>query len=78
MGETEYKKLDPESMGNKIGSHTREDKNMRTLMKSFDVLKRQFSNETGSLKMDLPGPLSDLDITDKVNQGEITITRYGQ
>jgi hypothetical protein len=48
---------------------------MRKLMRTFDVIKKKFKKESKDVHIDLPGPLSNLTITGKVNQGEITITR---
>jgi hypothetical protein len=44
-------------------------------MRVFDVFKRRFKKESKDMHMDLKGPLASLDIPDKVNKGEITITK---
>jgi hypothetical protein len=75
IGEKNYEKLDPGSRGRKISSHAAEGADMRKLMKTFDVFKKKFNKEHRDMRMDLPGPLSNLDIAGKVNKGEITITR---
>jgi hypothetical protein len=63
-------------MGNVAGSHTVEGEHMRKLMGLFDDRKRKFKKDSKEFHIDLPGPLSNLDIRDKVFKGEITITRY--
>jgi hypothetical protein len=50
---------------------------MRKVIKQFDALKKKFSSKTvdRSMKIDLPGDLSDITIPSKVDGGELTITK---
>jgi hypothetical protein len=59
----------------RISSHAAEGQYMRELMKKFDSHKQKFSLSSRDTRITLPKPLKDLDIADKVNQGEITIPK---
>jgi hypothetical protein len=75
LGPTHYQKLDPNIQNGKLSSHTLEGQSMRTLMKAFDVLKRNFSSNARDGMLDLPEPLHNLDIPGKVDEGQIIITK---
>ena len=47
---------------------------MRELMKDFNILKRKFKKGHPDMKMTLPKPLENLDLPNRVEEGEITIT----
>ncbi|KAL2073566.1 hypothetical protein VTL71DRAFT_10892 [Oculimacula yallundae] len=66
--------LDPNSRGQQISAHAMEGKEMRLVMKKFEMLKKTFSGTGGLLKLDLPGSLSELNIPRRVTQGELSIT----
>jgi hypothetical protein len=76
LGEGYYKKLDPESRCSGI-STTSEDGRMRYVSKQFDAYKKKFSSKSPPMKIDFPEPLKNINIPGKVNQGELTITKYG-
>ena len=75
MGE-KYSALDPTSKGRKINAYAIEGKEMRAVIKRFNDLKKKFSNNVGDMKLDLPGPLANLNIPGKVHSGELTISKY--
>jgi hypothetical protein len=52
-----------------------ETEEMRKLMKQFDNHKKKFKSDYRSMRVDLPGPLQNLDINGRVRSGEITITK---
>ena len=76
MGEKYYRALDHRSKGQKINTHTTEGKEMRAVIKQFDKIKRKFSNNVPDMKLDLPGPLANLNIPGRVKEGELKITKY--
>jgi hypothetical protein len=76
VGDEYYKQLDPTFEGNKISSYAVEGEYMRELMKTFDGFKKRFKKDHRDMRMDLPGPLSNLDLDTRVQGGEITITKY--
>ena len=49
---------------------------MRELMETFNTFKRRFHKEHRDIRMDLPNPLHNLNINNKVEEGEITITKF--
>lgn len=75
IGPEKYTQLDPYYSGNKIYAHSPESGEMRELIKRFEVQKKLFSRSTRDVKIDLPGPLSGLDIVGRVREGELTIKR---
>lgn len=50
---------------------------MRKVIKQFDAYKKKFSSKTveHSMKIDLPGDLSDITVPNKVDRGELMITK---
>ncbi|KAE9364684.1 hypothetical protein N431DRAFT_110243 [Stipitochalara longipes BDJ] len=74
LGEKLYKLLDPTQLFTKIRSHDAEREGMRELMKRFDVLKKRFTKSQGSMTLDLPAPLENLELDSRVIGGEIEIT----
>lgn len=75
IGDRYYRVLDPRNIGQQVGVHTSESKQMRQLMKEFDPHKKAFSNNVGDVMMlDLPAPLEKLNIVGKVSEGELIIT----
>ena len=76
IGERHYKQLDNGSDMENISSHTTEGKAMRQLMKAFEVRKQNFSKTSGDVYLDLPEPLHYLNIRGKVDEGQITLTKY--
>jgi len=74
LGDENYQELDPRNASQKISSHATEGKQMRAIMKAFDGYKRKFGKDHRDMKMDLPEPLDDLNIENKVVGGELTIT----
>jgi len=67
--------LDPQASSVGVSSSS-EGKNMRHVIKQFDVYKKKFSSTTpeGSMKIDLPGDLQDITIPGKVDEGQLTIS----
>lgn len=49
---------------------------MRTLMKTFDTLKKRFEKDTDDMILELPHPLNTLTIEGIVSEGMLTITKY--
>ena len=45
-------------------------------MANFDELKRSFYTDSRDLEIDLPKPLGDLTIPNRVQGGQIIITKY--
>ena len=76
LGERYYKQLDPESRRGGIITIS-EDSRMRYVIKQFDAYKKKFSSKSPPMKIDFPEPLENINIPGKVNQGELTITKYG-
>jgi hypothetical protein len=74
IGDENYRELDPRNASQKISSHATEGKQMRKLMGGFDIMKRNFSKAQPDKKIDLPAPLDELNIENKVDDGEITVT----
>jgi hypothetical protein len=73
IGEDNYQLLDPNADFKKISSHTTEGKEIRELMTRFNLLKQLFKQDNRDRRLDLPYPLNDLNLDNKVNHGEITI-----
>lgn len=46
---------------------------MRKLVRSFDEQKKNFSNSSDTVKLDLPEPLDNLSTGTAVSEGELTI-----
>jgi hypothetical protein len=75
IGEDKYQVLDQTPPTYKIYSHESEGEQMRKLMKTFDVHKRKFmTTNRRDIRMELPEPYQYLNLKNKVNYGEITIT----
>jgi hypothetical protein len=74
LGEDNYLKLDPTQARGKITSFDREGEQMRKLMGMFNILKRNFKKGYGDKHMTLPEPLNNLNMHNKVDLGQITIT----
>ncbi|KIY02396.1 uncharacterized protein Z520_02534 [Fonsecaea multimorphosa CBS 102226] len=74
LGNKYYEKLDQNHDLQRISSHTCESKAMRQLMKSFDVLKKGFHKNNRDMALDLPPPLHNLTLDNRVDCGEIKIT----
>ncbi|KAF2201018.1 actin-like ATPase domain-containing protein [Delitschia confertaspora ATCC 74209] len=74
IGPTNYEKIDPNTVMGKITSHVTEGRAMRELMEQFNSRKKRFrGGEDGDITLELPAPLDDLTIHDKVDEGYITI-----
>jgi hypothetical protein len=68
--------LDPRNIGQQIGVHTSEGKQMRQLMKEFDPHKKAFSNYVrDEMLVDLPAPLDKLNMAGKIKEGELKISQ---
>jgi hypothetical protein len=67
-------RLGPAQAHGKITSFDREGEEMHQLMKDFNILKRKFRKGHRDMKMTLPKPLENLDLHNRVEGGEITIT----
>ncbi|KAH0558447.1 hypothetical protein GP486_004893 [Trichoglossum hirsutum] len=74
LGDKYYQMLDPIQQAYKISSHHTEGRSMRELMYSFSVFKKKFKKDSRVMKMDLPKPLDNLTLDDRVIGGQITIT----
>lgn len=74
IGPENYQQLDQAQLVEKISSHDAEGERMRTLMKSFDIFKRKFVQGHRDIKIDLPEPLENLNLDNRVVGGQITIT----
>jgi hypothetical protein len=70
-----YKKLDPNLDIEKFATHASETPAMRSLMKEFDLKKRTFGAHGSDCRLELPAPLDNHSIPDRVNQGLLTIRR---
>jgi hypothetical protein len=75
LGEETYRRLDPKQLAHKLSSHNSEGRPMRQLMKTFNEKKRMFHRTQRDIRMDLPDPLHNLEMGDRVVGGEITITK---
>lgn len=74
LGDRYYSQIDPGMGRTTIASHSIEGRAMRELMRDFDILKREFTGDTGQiLQIDLPSPLDDLNIPGVVDFGQITL-----
>lgn len=49
---------------------------MRKLIRLFDAQKKNFTDSSEAVKLDLPEPLHTLSIGDAVREGELTIQPY--
>lgn len=76
LGSKHYSKLDPRKASQKISAHSTEGEQMRAIMRAFDAYKRKFAKSARPMKMDLPEPLDNLDMGEKVVGGELTISKY--
>jgi hypothetical protein len=74
LGEANYRELDQGQLAHKISSHDAEGGRMRKLMKEFNIHKGKFRKDQRDIQMDLPEPLHNLDMGNRVVGGEITIT----
>ena len=74
LGEELYQLIDQTQPLTKIRSHDAEGEGMRKLMKKFDVLKKSFAKGHKSMTLDLPAPLMNLDLENRVKSGELKIT----
>jgi hypothetical protein len=74
LGEGNYRELDQGQLAHKISSHDTEGGRMRKLMKDFNIHKRKFKKDQRDIQMDLPEPLHNLAMDNRVVGGEITIT----
>jgi hypothetical protein len=72
-----YAKLDDRNASQKISSHATETGEMREVMKEFDAFKRTFTERKHrpTMVFDLPKPLENLTVGNKVSGGSVTITR---
>lgn len=68
--------MDPSSTGQQIGAHATEGKNIRQLVKAFDVKKRAFANQLQDMKLDMPSVLDKIHIPRKLVSRELTMTKY--
>ena len=73
LGEDNYQRLDPNADSKNISSHTIEGKQMRELMGKFNLHKIHFKKGDRDKRLDLPHPLDNLNLDNKVRAGEITI-----
>src|ERR1700761_7954418 len=75
IGEANYRQLDSNLNVERTSSHATEGKAMRLLMKKFELLKKNFSDDGRDAFLDLPHPLDNLNMQGKVDGGQITITQ---
>lgn len=75
IGETNYCKLDPRYEAQVSHPSIIETAQMRKIMRTFNVFKRDFAKESRNAKLDLPKPLEGLNVASKVVDGELTITQ---
>ena len=76
IGGQNYAKIDPNNARQRISPHTAESGAMRELIKRFEDKKKQFSNSSqADIKIELPEPLKDLTIENRVHLGQLTIRR---
>jgi hypothetical protein len=73
LGNELYQDLDQGQISYKISSHDTEGERMRNLMKAFEIRKQRFTVGSRDIRLDLPEPLHNLSLPDRVNCGRITI-----
>lgn len=73
LGEERYQQLDPNAGVKKISSHTIEGKQIRELMARFNLQKEHFEQDGKDRRLDLPHPLDNLNLPNRVDDGQITI-----
>ena len=74
LGDENYQKLDPTDVSQMVSSHTIQGRQMREIMKRFDVFKRKFRNDCDDeITFELPEELEDLNIEGKVLDGELKV-----
>jgi hypothetical protein len=72
----EYRKLDPKGECDKINASATETRAMRELMSDFESHKKAFERSSPTMHIDLPKPLARLSIPRRVDQGDLSITKY--
>lgn len=70
-----YQELDETELVHKIKSHYREGPQMREVMDNFNTFKLRFHKDHRDMRMDLPAPLDNLNMDNRVEGGQITITK---
>jgi hypothetical protein len=73
LGERNYRVLDPKNASEKISAP--QGKHMRAITDAFDRFKRQFHKNAREFKLYLPDLLDELNIGEKVIDGELTISK---
>jgi hypothetical protein len=68
--------LDPKNATQNISINSIDGREMRQIMRAFDIYKRKFAKNASKMNIDLPEPLDSATTSDKVVGGEVTITRY--
>jgi hypothetical protein len=76
LGDRHYAELDPKSDGQKISSNATEGGATRELMRAFELHKKAFHQDSATMHIDLPAPLQRLNIPNRVEEGDLTITKY--
>lgn len=75
LGVANYAKLDPMNAHRRLTAHTLESGPIRRLVQDFIIRKQAFTQTSQDIRIDLPEPLSALNMENRVREGELTISR---
>lgn len=73
IGDRNYRILDPKNASEKISAP--QGKDMRAITDAFDRFKRQYHQNARESRLYLPDSLQDLNIGDKIIDGELIISK---
>jgi hypothetical protein len=48
---------------------------MRLVIKQFDGFKKNFKGDSATMRIDLPAPIDKINVSGRVKEGELTITK---
>lgn len=74
LGDRYFLELEPNADLNRI--YGTEGRALRDLMARFDTIKKEFHTNSGPMYLDLPKPLNNLTLDNRVEGGQITISKY--
>lgn len=75
IGDKNYQLLEPVQRSLENPRNT-EGENMRALMRNFEIHKKRFSSDSRDMHIDLPQPLENLSLANRVDVGEFTVSVY--